>query len=230
MKKTLFTALCSIFVLFAMQTGLAQNFNIGAKIGLNYSQLKMDNLVLPSIGTTITTFKENSQFATGFLVGGFAKVKFSSFYVQPELYFSMKGGSFEKIKEQGGIVGVSTVPEKIDVQTTGFDVPILLGYQVAFFRFNLGPVASFNISSLDAFKTAIEVQGATVQSSDAVKTAIWGYQVGVGADFNKFTVDLRYEGNFSPLTSAGIGTSTSSLGTLSQKTALFQFSVGYKFM
>jgi hypothetical protein len=229
MKKILCTALCSLFALFAMQTVQAQNFSLGAKVGLNYSQLKMDNLKA-NIGTVTTTFQQNTQFATGFLLGGFAKIKFNSFYVQPELYFSMKGGSFDKIKAQGGINGTTLLTEQYDVQTTGFDVPILLGYQAGFFRFNLGPVASFNMSSLDGFKTAIEVQGTTTASNDAVKSAIWGYQVGIGADISKFTLDLRYEGNFSSLTSAGIGTASTSFGTLSQKTALFQFSVGYKFM
>ncbi len=215
----------AIFLLVITQPLVAQNFMLGAKAGLNYSRLSMSNTEI-SVGSLNTAFKENTQYTTGFVAGGFARLKFSSLYFQPELLFAMKGGTFDRIKS-GGITGGLIETKTVDVQMYGVDIPLLLGYQISKFRVNGGLLASFNLSSMNDFKAAI--QEYSTNPADASKTAVFGYLVGVGVDLGKFTADLRYEGNFSALTSARIQVPNNDF-TLDQRTSLFQFTVGYNFL
>jgi hypothetical protein len=222
MKRIIFSL---AFLLFA-QFGLAQNFMLGAKAGLNYSRLNMSSIGF-NTGSLFTTFQENTKYSAGFVVGGFARFKMSSFYIQPELVFALKGGTFDRIKA-GGITGGIVETKSIDVQMYGVDVPVMFGYQISKFRVNAGPVASFNFSSMTDLKDAI--QDYSTAPADAPKTAIIGYQVGIGVDFSQFSLDLRYEGNFSALSSANINKVAGSNFNFDQKTSLFQFTVGYNFL
>ncbi|HND75364.1 MAG TPA: hypothetical protein PKW10_13030, partial [Saprospiraceae bacterium] len=70
------------------------------------------------------------------------------------------------------------------------DIPIMLGFKSGILRLNAGPVGHLYLdSSSDLFK----VSGYSEQF-DKIK---WGWQAGLGLDIWKFTIDLRYEGNFS---------------------------------
>ncbi len=220
MKKIFFL----LFVCLSFSHIQAQDLMFGPKIGINVSQLKTsDILQLPNTSTTLAAIKNISTNYTGFVAGGFFRATFAGFYVQPELLLSLKGGSFEKAY----LNSVGLPAETVKVNMLGVDVPLLLGYKVLFFRAYLGPVAHFRISNLNDLKATLsQVSNSADVADSAIKRAIWGYQAGVGFDVMKVSVDLRYEGNLSKITSFNLGNGV----TLDQSTSLWQITFGYNIL
>ena len=143
--------------------------NIGLKAGFNSSKIKTDR----------------SQFDEGnvnnFLAGAFLRVNIRKLYLQPEAYFSSKGGDLSSLDEKGSF----------DLKSV--DVPFLLGYKlidkkVANLRIHTGPVMSFMTSS--------STGGLTDFNADKIKDHVFGWQYGAGADFLFLTLDIRMENSF----------------------------------
>ncbi|TAH22781.1 MAG: PorT family protein [Cytophagales bacterium] len=220
MKQLLFIfCFCLTFA-----NGYSQKIMFGPKIGVNISQLKTTDIEqLGNSSTTLLAIKNIGSNYTGFVAGGFFRASFAGFYVQPEVMLSLKGGVFEKVYRSS----VGLPPETVKVNMLGVDVPVLLGYKMLFFRTYLGPVAHFRISNLDDLKTTIsQINSASNSADSAVKRAVWGYQAGIGIDILKFTIDLKYEGNLSKITSLNVGNGL----TLDQSTSLWQVTVGYNIL
>ena len=144
--------------------------NIGIKGGYNSSKITTD----------LDQFDEGS--VNNYHAGAFVRINLGKFYLQPEAYFSSKGG---ELKELGG--SPSQTIDAFDLKTV--DVPVLLGVNIIkreaySLRANAGPVMSFftekGITS-DTFE------------SDNIKNNFFGWQYGVGADILFFTLDLRME-------------------------------------
>lgn len=145
--------------------------NFGPKFGYTSSKLKTD---LTGI---------NEEIKNGFEVGAFVRVKVKKLYLQPEIYYAVKGGVLDTIN----------LSSEITLNT--LDIPILIGYKVigkdAFnFRIFAGPVASFIVNK------KIKVDGKEIADDivdKSIKDAIWGVQLGAGIDILMFTLDVRYE-------------------------------------
>lgn len=167
MKKLI---LACLFACLVQVTFAGSPLNLGLKAGYNSSKLK----------TNLDQFNDGS--ISNFVVGAFARVNISKFYVQPEAYFTSKGGKFDDIQND--------VSSSIDYNT--IDVPIMAGFKlidVASFnlRVNAGPVFSF-VTSKD------DVQYEDFQ--EQVKDSYAGIQYGLGADFLFLTLDARMENSF----------------------------------
>jgi hypothetical protein len=116
----------------------------------------------------------------GFQGGVFLRAGFGGFYLQPELILATATNSitYEDI-EAGGI------PVIYNQKFTKLNIPVLLGFKIAFLRINAGPAAAVVIGEPKDI-----IDGSTY------KRATFGYQAGVGLDlFNRLTFDIRYEGN-----------------------------------
>ncbi len=162
-----------LFLLIAfLSTGIYAQVPItfGPKVGYTSSKLKMD----------LSGIEED--FKSGFEAGVFVRVKIKKFYLQPELYYAVKGGTLDSIN----------VTKEISLNT--LDIPVLVGYRLidnkAFnFRVFAGPVASFIVNK--------KVDNASELINDiddkSIKDAIWGVQLGAGIDILIFTLDVRYE-------------------------------------
>ena len=90
---------------------------------------------------------------------------------------------------------------KIYTETQKFnkiDIPVIVGWKIGPARLGLGPVASFNLSQSDGLKDKLNELVTETTKNDFSK-ATFGYQVGVGLDILKFSLDVRYEGNLSKL-------------------------------
>lgn len=160
----------------------AQSFNIGPRIGVSQSFLKVDE--------TIDNVKyESGKALVGFHAGAFARIKLASFYVQPEVLFTSTGGQID--------LNDPNNPERdvLKYNYNRIDVPVLVGLKASAFRVNLGPVATFNINSKD--KSASELKD---EVKEKYKTATFAFQAGIGLDIWKLVFDLKYE--------AGLGTMT----------------------
>ncbi len=159
----------SMLLLLAVTISAQPIFNLGIKAGLNNSKM---------------TFKKdeiNSESITKYHVGAFGRLGVGNVFVQPEAYFSAKGGELEK----GSAIAAAS---QFDFNTV--DIPLLLGVKVidgerANIRVMAGPVFSF--------LTKHDVDGDQVLDPEYYKDNYVGLQYGVGADILGFTLDLRME-------------------------------------
>jgi len=193
MKKILFFALICISTsnLFAQ---LSSPISFGVHAGLTSTKV---DAKIPSIDDV------KSKADNGMMLGAFARINLSKWYIQPELnYVSRK----------------STV-QNVDVKLKSLDIPILLGYKIIKLpAFNVrgfaGPVASFNVG--DNFSDLKEVLKQDVWT-DKAKGAVWNAKVGLGADIWKLTLDIDYEFGLSDVSSEFL-----------KKNKMFNVTVGFK--
>jgi len=156
--------------LFLLSTSLGAQptFDLGLKAGLNNSKvtLKLDQI--------------NSESILKYHIGAFGRIGFGRIFLQPEAYFSAKGGEVE-----GNIIDVAS---RFDFST--LDLPLLLGIKVlqgekAHLRIMAGPV--FNIV------TSNDIDGDDLLNTQYYKDNYFGFQYGLGVDIFAFTLDLRME-------------------------------------
>ena len=164
-------------------------------------------------GTDIDVIIQSAEDAEwGFQGGVFMKAGFGGFYLQPELILATATNSvtYEDV-EAGG------APVIYNQKFTKLNIPVLLGFKIAFLRINAGPAAAVMIGEPKDI-----IDGATY------KGATFGYQAGVGFDlFNKLTFDIRYEGNLNQFgDEITIGGETF---TLDDRTGALLFHVGLIF-
>ena len=165
MKRLLFA---SLFVLFA-SIGFAQPvFDLGLKAGLHYSNMSLDG-----------EFDLNSDAITKVHWGAFGRVGFNRLYLQPEVYFSKKGGDLSFNSFSGGF------------DYKNVDVPVLLGYKLVKssmidFRIMAGPVFSF-------VTDANYPEGSDQFNDEFLNDNLFGVQYGLGVDVLFFTLDARME-------------------------------------
>lgn len=165
MKKLIFVSTFLFLVSLAFAQG--DFFDLGLKAGLNTSKLSVD----------ADDYNDETINKTNF--GAFARLNLGRIYIQPEAYYSNKGGKIEN-------VGLSTVND-FDLKT--LDVPVLLGAKVINREaFNLRVMAG----PMFSYVTDKNYEG-NAFSSDNIKDSFMGWQYGAGIDFLMFTFDVRVE-------------------------------------
>lgn len=186
-----FAFLC-ILLMTTFAVSAQSPLNLGIKAGFNTSKITTD----------LGDFDENN--ITNFVAGAFARVNVKSFYLQPEAYFSSKGGDLKDL----------TSKNSFDLKT--IDVPVLLGYKIINkglinLRVNTGPVFSF-VTSKDA-----NVADEPAFGSGKLKDSIFGWQYGAGLDLLFFSLDLRMENSFGDIYS----------GHSDEKSKMFMVTLGF---
>ncbi len=193
MKKILL-AVC---LLLLTATLMAQpTFDLGLKAGVNFSKVSFD----------IDDYSAES--ITKSHVGAFSRIGFGRIFVQPEIYFTGKGGDLTS--------NVLTTATSFNFKSV--DIPVLLGLKIiksktVGLHIVAGPVFS-NITSK-------EVTGVEDIDESFYKNHYTGIQYGIGADILFLTVDARMENglsNFYTLPSA------------SGKNNTFMLSLGFKIL
>lgn len=165
MKKLIFA---SAF-LFVVSLAFAQGdfFDLGIKAGLNTSKLSVN----------ADDYNDATINKTNF--GAFARLNIGRIYIQPEAYYSNKGGKIES-------VGLSTIND-FDLKT--LDVPVLLGAKLINMEaFNVRVMAG----PMFSYVTDKSYEGSAFSSSN-IKDSFLGWQYGAGVDFLMFTFDVRVE-------------------------------------
>jgi hypothetical protein len=172
MKKKLFIS----FLLIALSTAIIAQptFDLGLKAGLNNSKVSFDKS------------DYNSESIVKYHVGAFGRLGFNRIFVQPEAYYSAKGG------EMGG--SALDIATRFDFST--LDVPVLLGLKVidgdrANVRIMAGPVFGF--------LTSQDIDNEDVFDEQYYKDNYVAFQYGIGADILGFTIDLRMENTASDI-------------------------------
>lgn len=171
MKKLIFVSLFSLLLIGVKAQ--SDFFDLGLKVGLNNSEL------------SLSKSGYNDETINSYNFGAFARLNFGRIYLQPEAYYSSKGGEI-------GTVGLSTLNE-FDLKTV--DIPVLLGVKVINkeainLRVMGGPMFSYVTDK--GYKGDDDIF-----TMDDVKDSFLGWQVGAGVDFLMFTFDVRMESSSS---------------------------------
>lgn len=206
MKRILL--ITAALTIFAFSSSYAQLFTFGPKIGISSSKISVEDAEDIASGDA----------AVGFHAGAFARISILGFYVQPEALFT---------STKGNIViddNISSTGESIQELTYNkIDVPVMLGFKIGpLLRLNAGPTFSFILDQDIRNETGAQLDNV----SQNYNNANVGYQVGVGLDISKITLDLKYENNLSAL-----GESVTIAGSefeTDMRNRLFQLSLGYK--
>lgn len=170
--KKIFIVLFALLLAAPMYSQLKFGVKAGASTDFTFTDQTFENT-----DVTIQSLKEAEW---GFQGGAFMRVSFAGLYVQPEFLFATATNSvsYDDVEAGGAPIIYHQKFNKINI-------PVLVGFKIAFLRVNAGPAASFLIGDAKEL-----IQGATY------KKATFGYQAGVGLDlFNRLTFDVRYEGN-----------------------------------
>ena len=226
MKKTLLLAIVALLpaVSFAQ-------FQIGIKGGVNLSQLKFGEFVTtrlnangsPAVSVSGQVIRDNLRESldskTGTSFGIYTRFG-KNLYIQPELLYSTKAGSFDIVRPDG--------TQTVHVTTTSFDVPILLGLKGGPLRVVAGPVLSFKVGDNQNLRDALN-QYRAGSLNDAWAKAYYGYQLGAGLDLGRLGIDVRREGSISDIAAVNLGPSGSSQ-QFSQKIRSWQITLAYKIL
>lgn len=165
MKKILFLA---VFFTFAAAISAQPVIDIGLKGGINTSKI------------CVNLDDYNSENITKMHFGAFGRIGWNKIYLQPEVYFSKKGGEF------------SYNPMNFfgEFDYSSVDVPVLLGFRlldakVVDLHLTAGPVFGFITES--------SVDGDNDLDAQYFKDRYVGLQYGAGVDVLFLTIDLRME-------------------------------------
>lgn len=167
------------------------------------------------ISTGTSNIQNIEDWQWGFHGGAFVRINLAFLQIQPELVFV--SNTFDYSVKEG------TVPAVPKSQTFNrLAIPILLGVKLGPIRINAGPAAAIQIGTPEALIDDPDFE-------NMYKTALWGYQAGLGIDlFKKLTLDARFAGGLGDMLGdqVTIGTQTFNLD-YSQTT--FMLSVGWMF-
>ena len=221
MKKLFVVAVATLLSYGAQAQSYDPFFRLGIKAGANLSNANGNDL---AIGNGAFNFKDNSNRAVGFVGGIFMRFG-REFYVQPEFLLSQKGGKYNVYK------GSLTNEEgKVDVRFSNLDVPVMLGYRFAkVFRVNVGPVASFRLSDTGKISDSFNKYTDGNIKATADNNVAFGYQAGVGVDFGRLSLDVRYEGNVNDVVSINYDNAATA-DKLNKKGNLFQATLGFSIL
>lgn len=185
--KKLFLLLGLAWCCLAGQAVQAQ-VQLGARLGVNVARAT----ALPTnAGVSI----ERAAAVAG--VYGRYFLPDSTFFIQPELLFSMKGGDYDLVTS-GGTLQV----HKLRVNT--IDVPVLFGRRLGkWARLSAGPV--LGVVSSASLSVNNQTQ-ALAQRNNLLASAM----LGAGLSLKRLEIDLRYEVPFTAIDDA-IGLKTSVL-------------------
>lgn len=171
------------------------SFQLGLKAGANLSKFNTEN-----------TFSSDNR--AGFYGGLWARVGAAGLHFQPELYIS--GKKTNLVSDATGEINKVTF--------TSLDVPLLIGTKFGAagigLRLNTGPMFSLILDEKQSFGEA----AGNVFKADFKDQAI-AWQFGAGFDFNKLSLDARYELGLSKINKAGYP---------STKLNLFTVGLGYR--
>ncbi|MFN4145054.1 MAG: porin family protein [Runella sp.] len=215
MKKILLA--CAILATIGVQAQSNRKYvSVGIRGGVNYSQLQTQGLSISRPGASARDFlQNNSANRTGYVAGIYTRIG-RKVFIQPEVLFSSKGGTFEILKAG------NPNPVNVDVTFSQIDIPVLLGFRLGPLRFNAGPMASLNVAKGTELRDALKVY-TTQNINRTIEQATFGYQAGVGLNIRSFNIDLRYEGSLTDISNLNLQDNAQ----FNTKVALWQLSVGF---
>ena len=167
MKKTLISIL---FILITAVLFAQPKFDLGLKTGVNFSKLSFD----------VNDY--TSESITKAHIGAFGRVGWGKIFIQPEVYYSTKGGDINLNS------GIFNALKSIDYNTV--DVPLLLGFEL--FKVSIVDVHILG-GPLFSFVTESNSVGNPEFTEEYIENHYMGFQYGLGVDVWFLTIDARME-------------------------------------
>ena len=179
MRRIIVLAVCFTLVQLSLQ---AQTVKFGVKIGISTPDIKPAD-VNPITSDSILLKVADAGY--GFHVGGWMRLRSGNFMFQPELLFNSSKVTYSAKALKGTAIADTLKKETFN----NIDFPLMLGVKLSGIRLMAGPVGHLHLSSSSELS---EIKS----YSEEFNSLTWGYQAGIGADFGKIAIDIRYEGNF----------------------------------
>lgn len=218
--KNMMITLCMLAISYAANAQYDPAFRFGIKAGANLSNINGSNDLSLAPGGNAFNFKHNDNRSLGFAGGVFFRFG-KTFFIQPEILLSQKGGKFNVYKD-----GVLNDNGKVDVRFSNLDVPVLFGVRIAkFFRINAGPMASLRLSNNGKIGDSFDAVTGENSGAEFKNRLAFGYQAGVGVDLGRLSLDVRYEGNFTDISKIHFANATTA-SQFGKKSNLFQATLG----
>ncbi len=174
-------------ILFAGNMSMQAQIRPGIKFGLSTPDVQpKDFIVIDDQGVDLyRVFVDKARY--GLHGGIFIQMQLGGFFIQPEVLYNstnFKYGIDSLTNGQGTHLFTDTY--------RNIDFPVMLGLKAGAVRLGGGPVGHLFLDSDSGFG---EYNGFDPFLEDLT----WGWQAGIGLDFWKLHIDVRYEGNFSKL-------------------------------
>jgi hypothetical protein len=166
----------------------AQFLKLGIKAGASTTNINAPELNILDINgvQNLKMALKNAQY--GIHGGLVIRIKIGNhFMIMPEVLLNSNKVSYSVIDINNSTLSDSILTEKYQY----LDIPLLFGYKAGPLRVNAGPIGHLYLNSTSELLENID--GYEQKFEDLTL----GWQAGVGLDLWKFTIDFRYEGNFS---------------------------------
>jgi hypothetical protein len=188
-------------------------FQWGLRGSITRSQLNFANIVPIRVNAngspTIVNgklvrdqFGSNSKFSQQYSAGVFGRMSRGSFFVQPELVYTQKGGIFDILGRDERLIN------RINASVNVIDVPVLLGIKFRKARIFFGPVTSFAFSISEDFQKGLKPYATVPLDGSFLQRPVVNFMSGIGFEFDQFFFDFRYESGLSNYTDINIGPSS----------------------
>jgi len=174
-----------LFGMLLLMMPLQAQISIGIKGGLNTTSIAPEEL-------EITNLDDAKQFGIsvkdadyGMHFGFYVQGLMGKFIFRPEFVFNSNKVNYN-VKE----FALNSITQTVKSETYQyFDIPVMMGAKLGALRLMGGPVGHVFINSKsDLFN----VEGYKQKFEELT----YGWQAGLGLDFWRFVLDLKYEGNF----------------------------------
>ncbi len=228
MKKVLFLAALALLPALSFA-----QFSLGIKGGVNLSKFSFGDFATARLNANGSpAVSLNGQIIRDNLAESFNSRTGSSFgiwtrfgsnlFIQPEVMFSTRGNEFTIQRSDNGVNSTQTV----NITSTSFDVPVLIGLKGGPLRVMAGPMVSFQVANDQGFRDALN-QYTSGTLNDAWAKAYYGFQVGGGLDLGRLGIDVRYEGSLTDVVQLNLGTSNNTTA-LNQRIKSWQATLAYR--
>ena len=172
-----------LFICIAFAANAQLEF--GIKAGLSSQNLTDKKLLIPGNDTDLELAIHKANY--GFHFGMYSRLSLLTLFIEPAVLFNSSSVEYnlsETIFDQG-------VVNTIRSETyNNIDIPVMVGWKLAFANVHAGPVAHILLNSSSEL-TAIG------DYDKKFRDATFGYQLGIGFNILKVRIDFNYEGNLS---------------------------------
>lgn len=172
--------LITILLITLTSTILTGQIEFGLKAGLSSYDLAEHKFVNTS---ELNLAVKNSRY--GFHAGIYGRIGIGFLFVQPEVLFNSSSANLTLTEYTQG----DTLRQLFSSKYREIDIPVLIMLSPSIFKIYAGPVGHYFLNSVTDINSKSKIR-------EEFKKLSYGYQFGGGITLDKFTIDLRYEGNF----------------------------------
>lgn len=176
----------SLLLLLSLSLTAQAQVNFGIRAGVTTTSIDVNDLNILSENGMQNLQLSLQEARYGVHAGILLRFQMKSFFIQPEVLFNSNQSSYTIADAED----MSLIGEVFSEKYQYLDIPVMFGFKAGPVRLNAGPVGHVFINSTSEL---FDLDGYEQRFDDFT----FGWQAGLGLDLWKFTVDVRYEGNFS---------------------------------